>query len=71
MLIGVFNKNNLHLSESSKIILQNFGYDIQFLKKIVSIMKKLFLIFILKSMQIERNVVKIKDMFKKYDIKET
>lgn len=74
LLVGVYNKNNMHLCESSKNILQYIGYEIPNLEKNNHYNEKTISDFESKINEknslIEKNTQKIRELFKKYDIRE-
>jgi hypothetical protein len=75
LLVGIYNKNNMHLCESSKLIIQYIGYEIPNLDKNTQYNERTINDYQSKinekSSQVERNNQKIKELFKRYNIKET
>jgi hypothetical protein len=72
LLTGIYNKNNMHLSESSKVIVQYIGYEIPNLEKNTQYLNSTVNDYNSKiserNFQIEKNTNKIKEYFKKYNI---
>jgi hypothetical protein len=72
LLTGIYNKNNMHLSESSKVIIQYIGYEIPNLEKNTQYLNSTISDYNSKiserNIQIEKNTNKIKDYFKRYNI---
>lgn len=75
LLINLYEKNNVHLCESSKYIIQNIGYEITNCEKSISYNERTISDYIgrnnEKSSNLERNKEKIKNLFKSYNISET
>lgn len=75
LLVGIYNKNNIHLCESSKIIIQNIGYEIPINEKSIQSNERTISDYQSKIEDkmgvIERNQEKIKNIFRKYEVKET
>jgi hypothetical protein len=75
LLVGIYNKNNMNLCESSKLIIQYIGYEIPNLEKNSQYNERTINDYLSKnnekSSQIERNNLKIKELFKRYNIKDT
>jgi len=75
LLVNLYEKNMMHLCESSKIILQNIGYDIPNNEKTIQGNEKYINEISSKIMEknsaITKNDEKIKNLFKLYSIKQT
>ena len=75
LLINLYEKNNVHLCESSKFIIQNIGYEITNCEKSISYNERAISDYLgrnnEKSSNLDRNKEKIKNLFKSYNISET
>jgi hypothetical protein len=75
LLINLYNKNNMNLCESSKLIIQGIGYEIPNCEKTIQYNERTISEYSAKAgeknLMIERNNEKIKNLFKQYAIKET
>ena len=72
LLDGVYQKNNMHLAENAKIIVQNVSYDIPTCKKAINELKNMINEHehktVEKNEQIENNKEKLKNLLKSNDI---
>jgi hypothetical protein len=75
LLINLYGKNNMHLCESSKLIIQNIGYEIPNCEKSNQYNERTINDYNSKisekNAMVERNNEKLKGLFKTYAIKET
>jgi hypothetical protein len=74
LLINFYEKNNVHLCESSKFIIQNIGYEIPNCDKTIAYNERTINDYLSKNNEklstIERNKDKLKNLFKNYNIVE-
>ena len=74
LLINLYEKNNVHLCESSKFIIQNIGYEIPNCEKTIAYNERTINDYSSrnneKNLNIERNKEKLKNLFKSYSISE-
>jgi hypothetical protein len=72
LLINLYEKNNVHLCESSKFIIQNIGYEIPNCDKTIAYNERTINDYLSKNnektLNIERNKEKLKNLFKSYSI---
>jgi hypothetical protein len=75
LLVNLYNKNNMHLCESSKMIIQNIGYEIPNCEKGIQYNERTINDYNNKVSEktgiIEKNNEKLKNLFKTYSIKES
>jgi len=75
LLVGIYNKNNIHLCESSKIIIQNIGYEIPIIEKNIQSNERTISDYKSKIEDkiglIERNHENVKNLIRKYEVRET
>jgi hypothetical protein len=75
LLMNLYNKSNIHLCESSKLIVQNIGYEIPNYEKTIQYNERTVVDYLQKitekNLMIERNLEKVKNLFKTYNIRET
>jgi hypothetical protein len=74
LLINLYDKNNVHLCESSKFIIQNIGYEIPNCEKTIAYNERTINDYLSrnneKNLNIQRNKEKLKNLFKSYSISE-
>jgi hypothetical protein len=74
LMINLYEKNNVHLCESSKFIIQNIGYEIPNCEKTIAYNERTINDYLSRNNEklstIERNKEKLKNLFKHYSISE-